>query len=47
MFTMPDIPGVMGDVATELEAIEDGLESYIAIVSAMMDRGQEIPAPTY
>ena len=35
MFTMPDIPGVMGDGATELEAIADGREAFIATVSAM------------
>jgi predicted RNase H-like HicB family nuclease len=45
MFTMPDIPGVMADGATELEAIADGREAFMACVSAMVDMGQEIPAP--
>jgi predicted RNase H-like HicB family nuclease len=34
---MPDIPGVMADGATEMEAIADGREAFIATVSAMVD----------
>jgi hypothetical protein len=33
MFTMPDIPGVMADGETELQAIADGREAFIATVS--------------
>ncbi|PIT79697.1 hypothetical protein B9Z39_03865 [Limnohabitans sp. JirII-29] len=47
MFTMPDIPGVMGDGATALEAIADGREAFIATVSAMVDMGQQIPSPAF
>jgi len=47
MFTMPDIPGVMADGATEFEAIADGCEAFISTVSAMMDMGQEIPVPAF
>ncbi len=47
MFTMPDIPGVMADGATELEAIADGREAFIATVSAMVDIGQQVPAPAF
>ena len=47
MFTMPDIPGVMADGATEFEAIADGREAFIATVSAMVDMGQEIPVPAF
>ena len=47
MFTMPDIPGVVADGATELEAIADGREAFIAMVSAMVDIGQEVPAPAF
>ncbi len=47
MFTMPDIPGVVADGATELQAIADGREAFIATVSAMADMGQEIPAPVF
>ena len=47
MFTMPDLPGVMGDGATEIEAIADGREAFIATVSAMVDMGQQVPAPAF
>lgn len=45
-FTMPDILGVMGDGVTELAAIKDGREAFLATVSALMDMGREVPAPT-
>ena len=45
MFTMPDIPGVVVDGATELEAIADGREAFIATVRAMVEMGQDVPAP--
>jgi antitoxin HicB len=47
MFTMPDIPGVMADGATEQEAIEDGREAFITTVSALVDMGQEVPSPAF
>ena len=47
MFTMPDIPGLMADGETELQAIADGREAFIAMVSAMVDMGQEVPAPAF
>ena len=47
MFTMPDIPGVLADGATELEAITDGREAFIATVSALADMGQEVPVPAF
>ena len=47
MFSMPDIPGVMADGATEFEAIADGREAFIAVVSAMVDVGQEVPPPAF
>ena len=47
MFTMPDIPGVAADGATELEAIADGREAFIATISALVDMGQEVPAPAF
>jgi antitoxin HicB len=47
MLTMPDIPGVMADGATELETIADGREAFMATVSALMDMGQEVPAPSF
>lgn len=47
LFTMPDIPGVMADGDTELEAIRDGREAFATTVSAMVDMGQEVPAPAF
>lgn len=47
MLTMPDIPGVIADGATELEAIADGREAFITMVSAMADMGQEVPPPSF
>jgi len=47
VFTMPDIPGVMADGATELEAIEEGREAFITTVSALVDMGREVPAPAF
>ena len=47
MFTMPDIPGVMADGATEFEAIADGRKAFIATVSALVDMGREVPAPVF
>ena len=47
MFSMPDIPGVVADGETELEAIADGREAFIATVSAIVDMGQEVPAPAF
>lgn len=46
LFTMPDIPGVVGDGATEDAAIQDGREAFLATVSALIDMGREVPAPT-
>ena len=47
MFSMPDIPGVVADGASEMEAIADGREAFQATISAMVDRKQEIPAPEF
>ena len=47
LFTMPDIPGVMADGATEMQAIADGREAFITTVSAMVDMVQAVPAPAF
>ena len=46
LFTMPDIPGVVGDGSTELAAIKDGREAFLVTVSSLMDMGHDVPAPT-
>ncbi len=47
MFTMPDIPGVVADGESELAAIADGREAFLATVSALVDMGREVPAPAF
>jgi antitoxin HicB len=47
LLTMPDIPGVMADGETELEAIADGKKAFLSTVSAMVDMGQEVPPPAF
>ena len=47
MFTMPDIPGVVADGETELAAIADGREAFLATVSALVDMGREVPVPAF
>jgi antitoxin HicB len=47
MLTMPDIPGLMADGATELAAVADGRAAFITMVSAMVDMGKEVPAPAF
>ncbi len=47
MFTMPDTPGVIADGATELEAILDGREAFIATVSARVNIWQEMPVSVF
>ena len=46
LFTLPDIPGVVGDGPTEAAAIKDGREAFLVTVSALTDMGREVPAPT-
>ena len=43
---MPDIPGVVGDGVTEVAAIKDGRDAFLATVSALIDMGRDVPQPT-
>lgn len=47
MLSVPDIPGCMADGETELEAIENGRDAFLSVVSALADMGRTIPAPTF
>ena len=47
LITFPDLPGCMSDGETIEEAIENGRDAFVAVVSAMSDRGQKIPKPTF
>lgn len=47
LITFPDLPGCMSDGETEAEAVENGRDAFIAVVSALHDMGREIPAPSF
>ncbi len=46
LITFPDLPGCMSEGRTEAEAIKNGRDAFIAVVSALHDLGREIPAPS-
>lgn len=47
LITFPDLPGCMSDGETETEAVENGRDAFIAVVSALADMGRDIPAPSF
>lgn len=47
LITFPDLPGCMSDGETEAEAVENGRDAFIAVVSALADMGRDIPAPSF
>jgi antitoxin HicB len=47
LITFPDIPGCMSDGETEAEAVENGRDAFIGMMSALADMGREIPAPSF
>lgn len=47
LITFPDLPGCMSDGETEAEAVENGRDVFVAVVSALHDMGREIPAPSF
>jgi antitoxin HicB len=47
LLTIPDLPGCMSDGETEAEAVANGRDAFIAVVSAMADMGRKIPAPGF
>lgn len=47
LITFPDLPGCMSDGDTEAEAVANGRDAFIAVVSALHDMGREIPAPSF
>lgn len=46
LFTMPDFAGLMADGATVEEAVAQGRDAFVSVVSALVDMGREVPAPT-
>lgn len=47
LITFPDLPGCMSDGETEAEAVENGRDAFLSVVSALADMGREIPAPSF
>ena len=47
LITFPDLPGCMSDGETEAEAVENGRDAFIGMVSALADMGREIPPPSF
>ena len=47
LITLPDFPGCMSDGESVEEAIANGRDAFLCVVSAMADRGQPIPAPEF
>lgn len=47
LITFPDIPGCMSDGETEAEAVENGRDAFVAVISALHDMGRDIPAPSF
>jgi antitoxin HicB len=47
LITFPDFPGCMADGETEAEAVTNGRDAFIAVVSALADMGRDIPAPSF
>lgn len=46
VFTMPDLPSLLADGETADEAVADGRAAFSAVISALMDMGRDVPAPT-
>lgn len=44
---LPDLPGCMADGETEAEAVANGRDAFVAVVSALADMGRDIPAPSF
>ena len=47
LITFPDLPGCMSDGETEAEAVANGRDAFISVVSALADMGRDIPAPSF
>ncbi len=47
LITFPDLPGCMADGETEAEAVANGRDAFVAVVSALADMGRDIPAPSF
>jgi len=47
LITFPDLPGCMSDGETEAKAVANGRDAFESWMSARVDSGNSIPAPSY
>ncbi|MDR1661134.1 MAG: type II toxin-antitoxin system HicB family antitoxin [Azoarcus sp.] len=47
LLSIPDLPNCISDGETEAEAIENGRDAFVAVVSTLADMGREIPPPRF
>ena len=47
LISLPDLPGCMSDGSTEAEALANARDAFATWISARLDLGKPIPAPTH
>ena len=47
LISLPDLPGCMSDGSTEAEALANARDAFTSWISARLDLGKPIPAPTH
>ena len=47
LISLPDLPGCMSDGSTEAEALANACDAFASWISARLDLGKPIPAPTH
>ena len=47
LISLPDLPGCMSDGQTEAEALENARDAFATWISARLDLGKSIPAPSH
>jgi len=47
LITFPDLPGCMSDGETGAQALANGRDAFASWVSARVDAGKSVPAPSY
>lgn len=47
LISFPDIPGCISDGETEADAVENGRDAFLSVISALAECGHEIPAPSF
>ena len=47
LVTFPDLPGVMAEGDSVEEALRNARDAFESAIAALVDRGRDIPAPTF